>query len=178
MSAAARIGDLYERLLAALALVACVLLAALMLMICADVFLRNLPVAAGVRGLPWANEVSESTLYLITMLSAPWLLHRGQHIRIDIVLRAIPKRIAWYCEWAVDALTLACCTAMVIYGGAAALASYRSGALTIKTLITPEWWMLAVLPIAFAMLGVEVVFRMQRLAHGERAPRDDAVSAS
>ncbi len=31
---------------------------------------------------------------------------------------------------------------------------------------------------AFALLGIEVLFRMRRLYLGERAPRDDAVSAS
>ena len=29
------------------------------------------------RGLAWANEISEAMLYLITMLTAPWLLRRG-----------------------------------------------------------------------------------------------------
>ena len=34
------------------------------------------------------------------------------------------------------------------------------------------------LPAAFALLAVEVLFRMRRLWLGERAPRDDSVSAS
>jgi TRAP-type C4-dicarboxylate transport system permease small subunit len=49
---------------------------------------------------------------------------------------------------------------------------------TIKTLVTPEWWSLAPLPITFFLLAIEVLFRMQRLAEGERAPRDDAMQAS
>ena len=40
----------------------------------------------------------------------------------------------------------------------------------------PEWWFLAPLPICFALLAIEFVFRMRRLA-AER-PRDDAVSAA
>ena len=31
-------------------------------------------------------------LYLITLLTAPWLLRQGQHIRVDIVLRLVPPR--------------------------------------------------------------------------------------
>jgi len=34
------------------------------------------------------------------------------------------------------------------------------------------------LPVAFALLAIEMVFRMHRLAIGPRAPRHDAVSAS
>ena len=48
--------------------------------------------------------------------------------------------------------------------------------MSIKTLVTPEWWLLSVLPVAFLALSLEMLFRMRRLALGERAPRDDAVS--
>jgi len=172
-----RADALFGRLLEALALVACALLFCMMLVICADVLLRNVGLFPRMRGVEWANEASEATLYLITMLSAPWLLRRGQHIRVDILLRALPRRVAWGCEWACDALALACCALLVVYGAKSALASHASGALSIKTLVTPEWWLLAPLPSAFLLLGIEVLFRMRRLALGERAPRDDAVSA-
>jgi TRAP-type C4-dicarboxylate transport system permease small subunit len=67
---------------------------------------------------------------------------------------------------------------MVFYGTHMAAASKAAGSLSIKTLVTPEWWLLAPLPVAFALLGVEVIFRMQRLYRAERAPRSDAVSAA
>jgi TRAP-type transport system small permease protein len=173
-----RLSALYGRLLEALAFVACALLFLMMLMICADVLLRNVALVDGLRGLEWSNEVSEAMLYLITMLAAPWLLRRGQHIRVDIVLRAIPKRLAWYVEWLCDVLALGCCIVMVFYGTHMAMASKAAGSLSIKTLVTPEWWLLAPLPAAFALLGMEVLFRMRRLYYAERAPRSDAVSAA
>jgi TRAP-type C4-dicarboxylate transport system permease small subunit len=166
----------YGRLLEALALAACALVFAMTLMICADVFLRNVRIVPGMVGLEWSNEISEAMLYLVTMLTAPWLLRRGQHIRVDIVLRAVPKRVGWMFEWTVDALGFACCALIAYYGARAALASYLGGSLSIKTLITPEWWLLSVLPVAFLALSVETVFRMRRLYLGARAPRDDAVS--
>lgn len=150
----------------------------MMLMICADVLLRNLPLLSELNGLQWANEVSESLLYLITLLCAPWILRKGQHVRVDIVLVALPRRLAWYCEWVADAVALTCCVFMMIYGASAARASLESGALSIKTLITPEWWALSVLPVIFALLVVELIFRMHRLYVGERGPRSDAVSVA
>jgi TRAP-type C4-dicarboxylate transport system permease small subunit len=173
-----RASALYGRLLEALALVACALLFFMMLVICADVVLRNVALFPRMRGVEWSNEVSEASLYLITMLAAPWLLCRGRHIRVDILLRAIPKRVAWVCEWICDFLALGCCLLLVVYGAQSALASKAAGALSIKTLVTPEWWLLAPLPIAFLLLGIEVLFRMRRLYLAERAPREDAVSAS
>ena len=99
----------FGRLYHALALVACVLLFAMVVVICGDVFLRNVPLIRTMRGFPATNDLSEAFLYLITLLSSPWLLRKGQHIRVDVLLRVIPRRWAWYCEWAVDALGLLCC---------------------------------------------------------------------
>jgi TRAP-type transport system small permease protein len=171
------ISDLYDSLLEKLFHAACGVLFAMMLMICADVLLRNVPLVKTLHGLSWADEVSEYMLYLITMLSAPWLLRQGRHIRVDILLRALPATIGWFCEWLADAVALACCAIMVVYGLEATYASYSSGMLTIRTLVTPEWWSLAPLPVTFFLLAIEVLFRMQRLAEGPRTPRDDAISA-
>lgn len=173
-----KLSALYGKLLDGLALLACAILFLMMLMICGDVLLRNLPLIPGMRGIAWSNEVSESMLYLITMLVAPWILRRGQHIRVDIVLVVLPRRVAWYCEWVADVLAFACCLIIMVYGFSAAATSYKAGSMVIKTLVTPEWWALAPLPIAFALLAIEVLFRMQRLYAGERGPRHDAVSAA
>lgn len=168
----------YGRLLEWLALAGCALIFGMTLMICADVLLRNVRVVPGMVGLEWANEISEAMLYLITLLVAPWLLRQGGHIRVDIVLRLVPKALAWGFEWIVDVLALACCALIAYYSARAALASYNAGSLSIKTLITPEWWLLSALPLAFLALTLEMVFRMRRLYLGPRAPRDDAVSTA
>jgi TRAP-type transport system small permease protein len=167
----------YGKLLDALALAACAVLLLMTLMICADVLLRNVRLVPGLNGLAWSNEVSEYSLYLVTMLTAPWLLRQGRHIRVDVVLRVIPRKLGWYCEWACDLLALASCLVLATYGARAALASWKAGSMSVKTLELPEWWLLAPLPAAFLLLAVEMLFRMRRLRLGERAPRDDAVSA-
>jgi len=171
-----RLEAAYGKLLEAFAVVACALVLGMTVMICADVLLRNVRLIPGVAGLAWSNEISEAMLYLVTLLTAPWLLRRGQHIRVDVVLRAVPKRAGWVFEWIVDSLGLACCLVIAFYSARAALASYQAGSVSIKTLVTPEWWLLSALPVAFVALSLEMLFRMRRLAIGPRGPRDDAVS--
>jgi len=166
----------YGRLLEVFALAACALILGMMLMICADVFLRNVRIVPGMVGIEWANEISEAMLYLIALLTAPWLARRGQHVRVDVLLRAVPPRLGWSLEWLVDALAMACCAIIAWYGVRAALGSWQAGSLSIKTLVTPEWWLLSVLPVAFLALTIEMLFRMRRLWLAPRAPRDDAVS--
>ena len=173
-----RLSALYGKLLEGLAWLACVMVFAMVMMICTDVLLRNVALIPTMRGLDWSNDLTEAMLWLITMCAAPWILRRGQHIRVDIVLRVIPKHLAWYCEWFADVVGLACSLAMVWYGIKVTVASYTSGAMTVKTMVTPEWWLLAPLPISFALLSIEMLFRMRRLAKAERGPREDAVSAA
>jgi TRAP-type C4-dicarboxylate transport system permease small subunit len=166
-----RLSALFGRLLSALALAGCAVLFAMMLVICVDVLLRNVRIVPGVHGVSWANEVTEYALYLITMLTVPWLLRRGQHIRIDILLRTMPRRLAWYCEWLSDLCALACCVVIAFCGWKAI------DSMVVKTLAVPEWWLLAPLQASFALLAVEMLFRMRRLHAGERGPREDAVTA-
>jgi TRAP-type C4-dicarboxylate transport system permease small subunit len=143
-------------------------------MIGADVVSRNL----GGGGVPVSNELSEDILYLMTLLVAPWLLRQGQHIRVDIVLRALPVRAAWLLEWFGDIVGFFCCLYFVWYGCLITISSYNAGSINIKTLVTPEWWTLAPLPLGFALLAIEFIFRMHRLTSAEIGLRDDAVSVA
>lgn len=169
-----RLSQLYGRLLDAMLVVACLLLLGMTLLIGADVLLRNI----GAGGVPPSNELSEDMLYLVTLLAAPALLRHGQHIRVDIVLQVLPPRVAWLLEWVGDIVGLVCCLYFVWYGIKMTTQSAAAGSLSIKTLVMPEWWLLAPLPLAFGMLAIEFVFRMDRLVRAERKPRDDAVSAA
>ncbi len=173
-----RLSNAYGRFLAWLAVLGSAIILAMMLVIVSDVALRNIPLPGMPQGLAWSNEISELMLYLTTMCVAPWLLRQGQHIRVDIVLRAVPPRFAWRLEWIGDLIGLACCVVIAWFGTHAAWSSYASGAVNIKTLVTPEWWSLAPLPSVFVLLGIEMLFRMHRLLRAERAPRGDAVSAA
>src|SRR5215813_11985252 len=136
-----RISAVFGRVYDVMMLAACLLLLFMTLLIGADVATRNL----GFGGIAWSNEVSENILYLITLLSAPWLLRQGQHIRVDILLRVIPPRIGWLFECVSALIGLECSLYFVWCGGKVAGASEQGGAMRIITVVTPEWWIMAVL---------------------------------
>ena len=170
----ARFSAVFGRLLDALAVLAALTLLAMVAVVTADIVLRNLTRT----GFPWANEVSEYALYAITLLVAPWLLRRGQHVRIDLLLAVVSARVAWLMEAAGDVLGFAVCIVMVRYGFHMAADSFRIGSITIKNLVFPEWWLLAPLPLIFALLAIEFAFRFHRLIGGEHARRIEATSMS
>jgi len=169
-----RLSRAFGRLFDALAFIAALILLAMVAVVTADIVLRNVTYG----GIAWANEVTEYALYLITLLAAPWLLRRGQHVRLDILLSAVPSRLAWLMEAIGDVLGFLVCLVLVRYGAAMAFDSARLGAITIKNLVFPEWWLLAPLPVTFALLAIEFVFRLYRLLTGERGRRIEATSVS
>ena len=167
-----RLSTFFGQLLNALAIVAALTLLAMVVLVSADIALRNLTRT----GFPFANEVSEYALYAITLLTAPWLLRRGQHVRIDLVLTLVPARAAWLMEAAADILGFAVCLVMMRYGIKIAVESAVLGSITIKNLVFPEWWLLWPLPVCFALLAMEFVFRFDRLIRSERGRRVEATS--
>jgi TRAP-type transport system small permease protein len=168
-----KLSALFGRLFDALAALAALMLFAMVVLVTADIVLRNV----GRGGFLWANEVSEYSLYLITLLVAPWLLRRGQHIRLDLVLNLLADRSAWLMEASSDIIGFAVSLVLVRYGFAMAYDSWRTGSITIKNLVFAEWWLLAPVPVIFALLAVEFVFRFHRVI-GERTRRREATSVS
>ena len=168
----ARLSHCFGRLLNALAAVAALTLLAMVVLVSTDIVLRNLTRS----GFPWANEVSEYALYVITLLTAPWLLRRGQHVRIDLVLTYVPARAAWLMEAAADVLGFLVCLVMMRYGIKMTIDSALLGSITIKNLVFPEWWLLWPLPACFALIAAEFVFRFDRLMRGDRGRRVEAIS--
>jgi TRAP-type C4-dicarboxylate transport system permease small subunit len=162
----------FGKLLNALAVAAALTLLAMVIMVTADILLRNL-----IRtGFAWSNEVSEYALYVITLLTAPWLLRRGQHVRVDLVLTLVPVRVAWLMEAAGDVLGFAVCLVMMRYGFKMSIDSAVLDSITIKNLVFPEWWLLWPLPVCFALLAAEFAFRFDRLIHSEPGRRVEATS--
>jgi TRAP-type C4-dicarboxylate transport system permease small subunit len=167
-----RLSNAFGKFLNALAMLAALTLLAMVVMVTADIILRNVTRT----GFPFANEVSEYALYVITLLTAPWLLRRGQHVRIDLVLTFVPPRAAWLMEAAADVLGFAVCLVMLRYGLRMTIESAMLGSITIKNLVFPEWWLLWPLPACFALLAAEFAFRFDRLIHGPRGRRIESTS--
>jgi TRAP-type C4-dicarboxylate transport system permease small subunit len=167
-----KLSNLFGKLLNALAVAAALTLLAMVVMVTADILLRNLTRT----GFAWSNEVSEYALYVITLLTAPWLLRRGQHVRVDLVLTLVPVRVAWLMEAAGDVLGFAVCLVMMRYGFKMSIESAVLDSITIKNLVFPEWWLLWPLPVCFALLAAEFAFRFDRLIHSEPGRRVEATS--
>jgi len=147
----------YTLLLRAFAYVAAVVVGAMALAVTLDVIARNL----GWGNTGWVVEVSEYSLPVATLLVAPYLLHRNEHVRLDVVLVMLPKRAALVLERIADVVGMMICAIFVWYGIELIMDSMRIHSMVVKTLSIPEWWQYALVPVSFFLLALEFARRLR-----------------
>ncbi len=150
------IDRVYRALMGACGGAAAMIFAVMALLITGDVLMRNFRLGT----LPWIVELSEYGMPVATFLAAPWLLHKAEHVRIDILVSALPRPIARAIDGLADGLGLAISLTLVYYGLAIILDARRIGATIVKTLIFPEWWLFVPLPLGGALLAIGFARRL------------------
>jgi TRAP-type C4-dicarboxylate transport system permease small subunit len=150
-----------DRVYAACGIAAGLVVGAMVLLVCVDVIGRNL----GVVGLPWIVEVTELALPLATLLAAPWLLHRNEHVRLDLLDQLLSPVTRRRLHRASSAIGLAVCIAIVWYALKVIVDTRAIGAMVMKSLVFPEWWLFVPLPLSFGLMALEFARRL--LGRGE-----------
>lgn len=148
----------YRLLIHGMAVTAALLLGATALAVTLDVLARNLHLGAN----PWILEASEYVLPLATFLAAPSLLARNEHVRLDVLLHMVPRGVARWLERIANFVGLAICAVFIVYGVRTLLDSARQGSMVLKSVVFPEWWLFAPVPLCFALLAVEFLLRLAR----------------
>ena len=148
---------LYSFVIQAMAWVAAIVLGLMALAVTLDVVARNL----GWGNTGWVVELSEYSLPLATLLVAPWLLYRNEHVRLDILLTILPRGIALGVERVANVFGILICAVFVWYGSKLIFDSAKLGSMVVKTLSIPEWWQYALVPVCFSLLAVEFARRLR-----------------
>lgn len=149
----------FERLLDFFCSLFGVALGLIVALICLDVALRNLALGS----LPWLIELSEYLMYAGTFLAAPWVLRQGNHVRVDMLLVALPRRLAIRLEQVVDLVGLAISLVLLYYGSAVVSDAWRSNMVAYKTWYVPEWLLYLAIPAGALLLAIEFVLRFLRV---------------
>jgi TRAP-type C4-dicarboxylate transport system permease small subunit len=150
--------SVYHLVMQACGVLAALTIGAVALLVTFDVVARNL----GLANLAWVVEISEYSLPLATFLAAPWLLYRNEHVRLDMLLGALPRTAARALDRLAELVGVAVSVVFVWYGLRVIADSRALGSMVFKTLVFPEWWLFVPLPLCFALLGVEFLRRMLR----------------
>ena len=120
------------------------------LLVCFDVISRNL----GLRSVVWINEVTEYALPIATLAAAPWLMWRNQHVRLDLLGMVLSPAAQRRMDRFSSLLGLLVSLLMVWYSMLMLLDSRAAGAIVLKALVFPEWWLYVPVPIGFGLLAL------------------------
>lgn len=140
----------FDRLIDIMALVAGALLCLLVVTVCANVLSRYFHLFA----MPWALDVVEHSLYLITFLGAPWVLREQGHIAIDVFLQQLSPRPRAVVDRIAYAIGAVVCAILLYIACQVWLQSFLAGTTIHRTYVYPEWWLLSVAPPNFLILLV------------------------
>ena len=142
---------MWNRILDACATASAAIIGALAVLVSYDVLARNV----GLWSPSWIVDITEFALPLATLLIAPWLAAREQHIRIDLAAMVLRARTIRRLDGIVYLGCALVCAVIAYYGVNVTIESYTTGARVIKSIVFPEWWVFAPIPVAFAALAIE-----------------------
>ena len=162
----AALGRAWTRLLDAFGILAGLAFVVMALLVTINVGGRNL----GYGNIRWLLETTEYALYITTFLAAPWVLHLGAHVRVDLLLHALPAPLGRSLELLADLCGLLVSLVFARHGLLVAADAWRLNAITVKELAVPEWILVAVIPLASLLLAIEFVARLLRARQGAGRP--------
>mgnify|MGYP002541547365 CR=1 FL=1 len=129
-----------------LAIVACVTV---------QIVVRNLPklIPSLKFTAPWTEEFAKYLLIWLTFLAAPVVLHRGEHLMVDLFYSKFPPKVRQFVHLFSDLFILAFCLYLLVFGVQVCMdpkiQRFRSPASGI-----PRVWVYAALPVGGLLLAL------------------------
>ena len=145
-----RLFDASGRIAQALVVITKLLLAAIVLLVCADVTARNLA-----RPLVWSVSLTEYLLVYITFLPMPALVRGKGHVCADFIRTTLPQWLRQGIERIVYVLCLAICLYLGWIALGSALTSLKSGAYEVRTFDMPRWLIFAPMVVGLWLSALE-----------------------
>jgi TRAP-type C4-dicarboxylate transport system permease small subunit len=142
---------IFDLILDSLAFLAGVLLVCTVIIVCFEICMRYFV------GKPqiWTVEVCEYILFSLAFLGAPWLLKKGGHVSIDILLAQIKGRSRNYLELSSKAGGVLVSAIICWFSAVTAWDCYVSGVVVTKTLTIPKFYFLSLISLGYFVLLLE-----------------------
>ncbi|MDH3228850.1 MAG: TRAP transporter small permease [Alphaproteobacteria bacterium] len=118
----------------------------------------------------WAEELARFFQIWALYLAAASVLRRGSMIRIGLLIDRLGPRLRAAAEVFSLAVVAAFSAVACWYGGWIALDSFEVGRMSGTMLNVPHWMTEIAIPVGFAILLVQALVQIARVARGEPIP--------
>ena len=145
------ISKAYDAMLYGMAIAAGFLMAAMMVVICLDVVLRNL----GYQSSAHFFTFTEYALLAVPCLGAPWLVREKGHIYVEILLMYLKPRPRKLLTCVIGGVCIAVCAILAWYGFEVTISDFLQNEKDVRSLDMPRWMVVGFIPLSFAMMGIE-----------------------
>jgi C4-dicarboxylate transporter DctQ subunit len=141
----------YDAIVFGMAALAAFLMAAMMVVICLDVLLRNL----GYQSSAHFFTFTEYALLLVPCMGAPWLVREKGHIYVEILLMTLGERARARMTMAIGLLCMALCLVLAWYGFDITWQNFVQSEKDVRSLDMPRWMVVMWIPLGFFLMAVE-----------------------
>ena len=147
----------FERVTLWMAIVAACLILAMSCWITYDVLTRYFLDFAS----PWAFDLSEYALIWITFLGAPWVLLQDRHVRVELLVDALPQPIQKMLGVGISLIASFTCLILTWKTGVAALQYFENGIMMPRIWRIPRVYPFCIIPIGSLILAVAFAVRLR-----------------
>jgi TRAP-type C4-dicarboxylate transport system permease small subunit len=134
-----------------MAALAASLMAAMMVVICIDVLLRNL----GYQSSAHFFTFTEYALLMVPCMGAPWLVREKGHIHVEILLMSLRPRLRARMTVAIGLICIAICLVIAWYGFRITLTDFLQAEKDVRSLDMPRWMVVMWIPLSFFLMAAE-----------------------
>lgn len=142
---------MFAYLYRALAAIAMATIAFTLLMIVANVLLRDLDLSL----LSNTVALTEYGLLYMTMAGAPWLLHERGHIYIEVLIDRMRPAVRRVVERLICLIGAATCGVIAWAAFRITVSAYVNHEYDIRSFLMPFWALYGAVALSFAIMGVE-----------------------
>ncbi len=129
------------------------LLGGLVTLAAAQILMRNIFDS----GLPWADPLLRLIVLWLTLAGALAATRDNKHIRIDLLSRFLPKRLAAWMDRLTSAFAAIVCALLAWHGGRLVWFEYQDGTLVAPGI--PAWTAELIIPLGFGLMALRFALR-------------------
>ena len=114
----------------------------------------------------WVVEINEYLIYYITFLGTAWLLRREGHVKVDILLNALPPRGKTVLNVTTSIICAVLCLVVTYYSTITTVDLFQRHVRSLTLMATPMGYLIGIIPIGCFLLSIQFLRRTYKYMQG------------